>query len=78
MNDIQVRARHDFEEDQRSELMDAVLRRMREDGCEEASRNNWNMPQCICRCYKSGDRDIPNHWTEACEANECPCHGEDL
>ena len=75
MNDLQVRALHEWEEDQRSELMDAVIRRMREDGFAEARRNNWDTPQCICRCYKSGDRYIPNQWTEACEVTDCPCHG---
>ena len=64
------------DDDQRSELMEAVLRRMRVDGCAEAHRNHWPIPQCICLCYKSGEIDEPNKWTEACEAVKCLCHRE--
>ena len=78
MNDLRVRAWNDYEEDQRSALMDAVLRRMREDDCAAAARSHLAPPQCICRCYKSGDRDVPNHRTEACEAIECICHQENV
>lgn len=35
-------------------------------------------PYCpLCWCNKSGDREVPNGITEACEFEFCPCHTED-
>ena len=74
MNELRMRVLHEADEDLSAAAIDAMLYRMREEGLAEAHRNQREYPLCVCRCTKSGDRDIPNHPTEACEATGCPCH----
>ena len=59
-------------------LMDAVHFRTRENGYDEALRHHRPLPVCpLCRCWMSGDRDVPNVPTEACENLRCACHEEE-
>jgi hypothetical protein len=91
--ELEERARHEFEEGRYmdmlrklrieadldpDELMLAVYQRTREAGFDEAHRHRQPLPTCpICHCNMSGDREVPNEPSEACETgdwHDCRCH----
>lgn len=45
---------------------------------EVRASGDYDLAYCSrCRCNKSGQADVVNPITEACENPECPCHQEE-